>query len=88
MLRGALRVFMPELPQAICVAPLYERGKMKFSALYRVGHSNFQGDFCSESEFDEWFDCNGGVVWAHLVEVQTGLHVKSIHRPILDRSER
>jgi hypothetical protein len=54
---------------------------MRFSALYRNGYSNYQGDFRSEEDFDEWMDKHPEVAWAHLVEVKTGRHVKSIHHP-------
>ena len=54
---------------------------MKFSALYREGRSNFQSDFSSEAEFDEWFDKRTAIVWAHLIDVITGRHIKSMHRP-------
>lgn len=54
---------------------------MKFSVLYRAGHSNYQSDFRSEAEFDEWIRQREDVVWAHLVEVSTGRYVKSLHKP-------
>lgn len=54
---------------------------MKFSALYRSGLSNHQGDFDSEAQFDEWLRKRDDVVWAHLVEVISGRYVKSVQLP-------
>lgn len=54
---------------------------MRFTALYRDGRSNYQSDFRSEADFDEWMKCNPKVRWAHLVEISTGRFIKSVFHP-------
>ena len=60
---------------------------MKFTAIYRKGHSNYQGDFDSEAEFDAWFAKDVHIPWAHLVRVVNGSYIKSVHKPICKSAE-